>query len=223
MVNSNLIITPSSETGTFAIEVTGHDGVASASTDFTFTLTNNAPELSISDQIATDGVPLSIQLPVLDADGQEIFYTVELLGDELSQLDAEHGFYSDGHYWTNYLGQNERWIRDSDHQWFYLLPGGELHQWNGSFDSSPLIATLTADVYEDPTRLTAPTTIPVTFSVTGGVLTIQAESGYSGTLRMRLTASDGFTVTAAEFRVVVSGSEHSDTDDVFASLAFYDA
>jgi len=222
VVNSNLIITPSSETGTFAIEVTGHDGVASASTDFTFTLTNNAPELSISDQIATDGVPLSIQLPVLDADGQEIFYTVELLGDDFSLLDAEHGFYSDGNYWTNYLGQNERWIRDSDHQWFYLLPGGELHQWNDSFDNSPLIATLSADVYEDPTLLTAPTTIPVTFSVTGGVLTIQAESGYSGTLRMRVTANDGFDVTSIDFRVVVSSSANNNTDTIFANLEFYE-
>ncbi|MFP6764664.1 MAG: hypothetical protein VB858_13645 [Planctomycetaceae bacterium] len=223
MVDSKLVITPSSDIGTFAIEVTCHDGIESASTGFKLTLTNTAPHVSIPDQATTGGVPLSFELPTIDADGHEIFDTVELLGDELSSLDTEHGFYTDGEFWTDYLDQNERWIRDSSHQWFYLLPNGELHQWNGSFDSSRLIATLGTDVYEDPTRLTDPPVIPVRCSVADGLLSVVAETDYSGTVRIRITASDGITVTSTEFRVAVSSSGNSDTDAVFANLAFYES
>lgn len=218
VVDSNLVITPVSDTGTFEIEVTVSDGIDSSSTIFGLELTNAAPELSIADQTATAGVPMMIDLATVDTDGQQLSYTIELLGDELSALDAEYGFHTEGEYWTNYLGQNERWIRDSDNNWFYLQPNGELHRWEGSFDSSPLIITLNSNVYEDPSLLTDSRTVPVTVSNIDGVLHVFAEEGYSGTVLVRVTVSDGYEETTVEFNVAVSGSVTGDTDAVFASF-----
>jgi hypothetical protein len=113
IVDGQLVIMTGGQTGTFDVEVIVSDGFEFSSTALNLAVTNTAPELSIADQTATSGVPLEIALPTVDADGQAITYTVEVLGDELSALDAEHGFWSA----DNYLGQNERWIRNADNQW----------------------------------------------------------------------------------------------------------
>jgi hypothetical protein len=199
IVDGQLVITAGGETGVFGIEVTVSDGVESASTSFNVEVTNIAPELSIDNQTATSGVPLEVELPALDADGQEVVYTIEVLGDELSALDSEHGFWSSGNYYDNYLGQNERWIRDADNQWHYLLSDGSLYRWDGSFNASPLVAELGSEVYDDPSLLTDPQPVAVTATIENGVLIITAAEGYVGNVQIRVTASDGFDQTSTTF------------------------
>ena len=133
VVGNQLTITPGSQTGTFRVDVTVSDGMATTSTNFDVEVLNHAPTLSLDDQVVVAGSTLEIPLPATDEDGHAITYSVELLGDQLSILDAEHGFWSDGNYYTNYLGQNERWIRDVANQWHYLLPDGHLYRWPGEF------------------------------------------------------------------------------------------
>ena len=203
VVDGQLVVTPSGQSGTFQVEVTVNDGAATASTTFNVEVTNNAPSVEIADQDLVAGSPLSIQLPATDADGHAIVYTVEVLGDELSALDGEHGFWSDGNYYTNYLGQNERWIRNADNQWHYLLPTGELYRWEGSFETSTLVAQLGSDVYDDPSLLTDPQPAPVIATLEDGVLTILADAGYVGEVEIRLTADDGYTAVSTTFRVIV--------------------
>ena len=220
VVDGQLVITAGGETGVFGIEVTVSDGVESASTSFNVEVTNIAPELSIDNQTATSGVPLEVELPSIDADGQEIVYTIDVLGDELSVLDNEHGFWSSGNYYDNYLGQNERWIRNADNQWHYLLSDGGLYRWDGSFDASPLVAELGSEVYDDPSLLTDPQPVAVTAIVENGVLVITAAEGYVGNVQIRVTASDGIDATSATFQVnVVADAEDDDfesVDDVYA-------
>lgn len=220
IVDGQLVISSGSQTGTINIEVAVSDGVDSVSTSFSLEVTNTAPEVSIADQVATSGMPLYVELSTVDADGQELVYTVQVLGDELLTLDNEHGFWSGGNYYDNYLGQNERWIRDSDNQWHYLLPNGELHRWDGSFDTSPLIADLDSEVYDDPSLLTDPQATPVTATIENGVLVITAAESYVGNVQIRVTASDGFAQTSTTFLVNVVADDDDDdfesVDDVYA-------
>ena len=218
VVDGQLVITSGNETGTVEIEVTVSDGEESASTSFNLEVINTAPEVDIADQVATSGVPLEVALPAIDADGQTIYYEVEVIGDELSVLDEEHGFWSGGNYYDNYLGQNERWIRNSDNQWFYLLPNGQLHQWNDSFDASPLIASLDSEVYDDPSLLTDPQAVPVTASIEDGILIVTAAEEYVGNVQIRITASDGFEEVATTLNVNVAADDHDfeSVDDVYA-------
>ena len=138
-----------------------------------------------------------------------------MVGDELSVLNGEHGFWSGGNYYDNYLGQNERWIRDVGNQWHYLLPNGELHRWDGSFDASPLIASLASEVYDDPSLLTDPQPVPVAASIVDGVLIITPAEGYVGEVQIRVIASDGFSETSTTFQVNVVAA---DGDDEFESV-----
>ncbi|MDA1160297.1 MAG: hypothetical protein O2983_11865 [Planctomycetota bacterium] len=219
VVDGQLVITSGNETGLVEIEVTVSDGEESVSTTFNLEVTNTAPEVVIADQAATSGVPLEVALLAVDADGQALYYTVEVVGDELSVLDNEHGFWSGGNYYDNYLGQNERWIRDASNQWFYLLPDGELHRWEGSFDASPLIASLASEVYDDPSLLTDPQPVPVAASIVDGVLIITPAEGYVGEVQIRITDSDGFAETSTTFQVNVVADcddEFGSADDVFA-------
>lgn len=217
VVDGQLQVTAGSQTGDFQIEVIVSDGADTASTTFTLEVTNTEPALNIGNQIAVAGVPLQINLPTVDADGHEVEYTVEVIGDELSALDADHGFWSDGDYFTNYLGQNERWIRDADNTWHYLLPSGDLYRWEGSFESSTLIADLGTEVYDDPSRLTDPVPADVIASVEDGVLTISAGAAYSGTVQIRVTASDGYSSVESTFLVEILSDE--DVDAAFSDLS----
>jgi hypothetical protein len=202
--------TTDSQTGTFDIEVIVSDGFESASTSFNLEVANTAPELSIADQSATSGVPLEVALPTVDADGQLVTYTVEVLGNELSALDAEHGFWSEGNYYDNYLGRSERWIRDADDQWHYLLPNGELHRWERSFEASPLIAELGSEVYDDPSLLTDPQAPPVTATIENGVLVITTAEGYVGEVQIRVTASDGYEEVTTTFSISTFANDEDD-------------
>lgn len=217
IVNGQLVISPQGQTGTFEIEVIVSDGELSASTQFALDVTNSSPELSIEDQTLVSGGSIQLQLPAVDADGHALEYTIEIPGDELSQLDAEHGFWSEGEYWTNYLGNSERWIRDADNVWHYLLPTGELFRWEGSFESSTLVASLDPEVYDDPSLLTDPAPSEITVDIDGnGQLTIAVPSGFTGDVQIQVTVSDGFTEVSTEFFVYVPAMD--ETDEVFAAL-----
>ena len=203
IVNGQLVITPGSQTGSFQIQVAVSDAVASDITSFNVEVTNTAPSLILADQTVTSGQTLNIQVPTVDVDGHPITYTVEVLGDQLSTLDSEHGFWSDGNYYTNYHGQNERWIRDAANRWHYLLPNGELYRWEGSFEASQLIANVGNAVYEDPARLTDPQPVPVVGTVENGLLTITTGEDYIGDVTIRVTTSDGITTMTTTFQIFV--------------------
>ena len=66
--------------------------------------------------------------------------SVEAMGNQLSALNEQHGFWSNGNYHTNCLGHQTRWIRDESGQWHFLLPEGGLYRWQTSFAGSTLIA-----------------------------------------------------------------------------------
>lgn len=207
VVDDELFVTPGGQVGEFTIALSITDSVTTDETTFHFSVGNTAPVVNVPDQNATTGQELLIELPAQDADGHAISYSVEVLGGPLATLDAEHGFWADGTYYDDYLGQNERWIRDAGNQWHYLLQNGDLYRWEGSFESSVLIAELGSDVYDDPSLLTDPEPLPISVEIVDGQLTILAEDGYVGELTIRLTADDGYEPYATTFQVVIDEAE----------------
>ena len=190
VVDGQLVLTPQGQAGTFDVEVTVSDGEMSDSTVFAVTVTNSVPVLSIGDHSLVPGEMIELDLPTEDTDGQTLEYTVELLGDEVSALDAQHDFWSDGQYWTNHLGNSERWIRDADNGWHYLLPSGELFRWEGSFESSTLLADLGSEFYDDPSLLTDPQPV-VQAIIENGTLRVTAAENFTGYVEFRIRATDG--------------------------------
>jgi subtilisin family serine protease len=60
-------------------------------------------------------------------------------------LDEEKGFYFDRTYHFNWGGQNEKWFRGKDGQWFYIIGGGFIHKWSGQSQESMMQNGVAAD------------------------------------------------------------------------------
>ncbi len=71
-----------------------------------------------------------VPLSAADPDGDPLTFSavVESLAEA---LDQERGLFSDGNFWENYGGRQEKWLQGASDQWYFLLPNGELHQWDG--------------------------------------------------------------------------------------------
>lgn len=214
-VNGQLVLTPQGQIGTFDVAVTVSDAMETAQTAFSVNVTNTAPTLNLENQTVVAGIPLTIDLPSSDADGHAITYSVEVIGDQLSVLDAEHEFWSNGNYYTNHVGSQERWIRSQSGDWHFLLPDGGLYRWQGSIAASTAIAELGSDVYDNPTLLTDPEPTPIVATLNGDGLTIVAPSDYTGQVQIRIMASDGYQTVSQRVRFSVVSAE--DVDAAFAS------
>jgi peroxidase len=71
-------------------------------------------------------------------DGQSLF------------LDTQFNLRTNGNYYVNWGGANEKWIY-GDTGWLFITPDGGLYQWNGSRTATgTLIASLNAEVWTDP-------------------------------------------------------------------------
>ena len=190
--------------GTFTVQVTVSDGVASASTTFNLTLTNAAPTLgAITAQTMAKGqISLSVPLSVGDADGDKLtVQAVAQIPDAAAyQLNQQYKFQApNATYYLNLWGQNEKWLL-ANNAWYLLLPTGKLYRWGGSvaatLQSANLIATLDSKFYVEPRLLwnaNPPVPPPITFSVQGNQLTIQRPATLTGVFSIDVTVSDGFT------------------------------
>jgi|GEM_PF-1336949 len=130
----------------------------------------------------------SIDLPGILGSGHEATYEVQLVDDELYELDQTHGFYADASYYTGFHGQNEKWFHNENGDWFYLLPNGELGQWQGSFETSNVIATLDPAVYDNPALLHDAMS-QAELSVVGGQLHINPADTFLGSFDIAVTAN----------------------------------
>ncbi len=69
-------------------------------------------------------------------------------------LDQERGLFSDGNFWENYGGLNEKWVRGAGDLWYFLLPNGELYRSDGgSGATGTLVGTPGASYYQQPELL----------------------------------------------------------------------
>lgn len=212
LVGQQIFVTAGQQIDQFDVELQVADETSSTNVRFVVEVINTAPIVQIVNQETVAGQSSVMNLPAEDADGHTLSYAVAILGDELGALDEQHGFWANGgQYYTNYLGESERWIRDSQNHWHYLLPTGALHRWEGSFAGSPLLASLGTDVYDDPARLTDPVEVPVEATIVDNVLTITGSADYIGEVLFELTITDGYQTHVTTFHVsFVSDEDEED-------------
>ncbi|MDA1014643.1 MAG: hypothetical protein O3A00_09360 [Planctomycetota bacterium] len=220
IVDGQLRLTSAQQTGEFEVIVEVTDSFTTTSTSFTVTVTNEAPELNLANIDLAAGGTVEINLPTIDADGHAISYEVEVIDPSLPQLDID--FVDQGSFYTNYLGNNESWLRDNSGQWYFILDDGNFYRWTGSFGASELIAELGTAYYDNPNLILNPAAPAVTATIENGVLTLTATAGFTGSLELRIVATDG--ITSVDQTVLIEAFDSgfaaglvSDTDDVFAN------
>ncbi len=192
---NEIVVAPEADfVGHFAIQLSASDGLATATTQFTVNVINTAPEFpSIGDLAITnsDGT-LLIDLSATDSDGDALIYSAEIINSEVWQLDTSLDLQASDNFYENWGGQNEKWLRSSTSGWHYILPNGEFRRYNGSFENSQLIASLDSSYYGDPNLIADPQALPVTVSITGSQLFIDAADDFVGSFQIRLQVTDGF-------------------------------
>jgi hypothetical protein len=116
------------------------------------------------------------------------------------------GLYTDGNYYTNWGGRNEKWIRDTGGVWYFILPDGGLYRWDGSSHATGmLVAQFSPRFNVDPTLLTNAQAAPAAIQVNGSTLTITPQAGFTGAFYVTATAEDGWGGTDSKtFRVTVN-------------------
>lgn len=81
--------------------------------------------------------------------------------DDYQAFDLNHdlGLHTNGHYYENWGGANERWIAGEQNPWYFITPNGQLHEWGGGtrvsmFEDSLVVARLDTKFYDNPQLLT---------------------------------------------------------------------
>ena len=180
---------------------------------------------------------IDVNLSAIDADGQTLTYSVEVVTDPAAQLaydlDQQLGIEDsarlvENDYFLNYRGLNERYLTSSNSQWFYILSDGSLYQWGGSIAESTFIAKLDSRYYQDPSLLLnaqLPTAPEVSVSIIGSTLTITPPVDFLGLFEVTVSVSDGHRSGSRTFLVDVNDSKSSSTtflDAVFSDLNVMD-
>jgi hypothetical protein len=76
------------------------------------------------------------------------------LPSTLSLMDEVYGFELDGDHWENWGNRGEKWFKDRNNAWYFILPTGDLYLWDGKPRATgELIATLGPTVHADPSLL----------------------------------------------------------------------
>ncbi|MCC6933014.1 MAG: S8 family serine peptidase [Deltaproteobacteria bacterium] len=149
----------------------------------------------------------TLTLKVSDPDGDPLTLSVgfNVLEQQARQLDAELGLWSNGNYYVNSWGYNEKWIRDKNDFWYFILPNGYFYRYE-EFNSVPLISTLSKVYYQDPKLLyqaAESSSAPATLSLIGRRLTITPRENYIGKFTVQVAASDGKSTSYRTFTVTV--------------------
>jgi subtilisin family serine protease len=159
---------------------------------------------------------LAIGLQASDSDGDSLSYSVHVMTiDSLAQkaytLDQQLGLhtYADGNYYTNARGAGEKYLIGDGNVLYFIKPNGSLYRWGGSIGKSLLIDTLSPTYYANPALLHSAQTpglmsissSSVTASITGNVLNVTREPGFSGVLCIRVSVSDGQQTDSEVFTV----------------------
>ena len=112
----------------------------------------------------------------------------------------------------NFFSAGDKWFHSGNGSnsgagggWYYLLPDGTLHAWNGgATNNSPTVATLPTAVYTDPTLLVGQA-LAVTASVSPtGQVTLTPNVAFVGTVRITASVSDGAETTSKSFLLTVT-------------------
>lgn len=212
---NKMTITPlAGFTGSFTIQVTASDGVASASRTLTVNVTQYSPPTlaAIPDQTMKAGQSeLAVNVSVTNPGGLPLTYSAQVQGGDSQayQIKQDLGLASSPNSYTNALGLKEKWILGGNYQWYILLPNGELRKWSNTVKATmiatALIATLDAGYYQEPSKLyNAQAGAGATVTVSGGQLIIRPVAGFKGSFAVTVTVTDGNTTLTRTFQITVT-------------------
>ncbi len=212
--------------GVYYLKVVGY-GTETGTYTLGVSRQNAAPVLATvgSQTMSYSQTTLTIALKATDADGDALTYTatvtaIDSTAQKAYNLDQSLNLhrYSNGSYYQNARGLNERYLLGNKNTLYYILPSGALYRLNGSIAKSVYIDTLSATYYSDPSLLYAATKPSLTevdeacvsVTVSGNTLTITRASNYTGGICVTVGVSDG----------VASDSETFTLSDPLASKAY---
>lgn len=218
IVGGNLILDPApGATGVFVVTVTVSDGKATAKRTFTVTVANQAPVLApIANRTMSPAQSqLNVALSASDADGDPITYSVAVAASSMAyQLDQQYGFFAtaatvNANYFFNHRGLGERYFQGTTGgvtRGYFILPNGDIFLQDNDFAKSQKIGSVDPSFHANiDTLLNAqPGTFTGTASISGGTLILKPASGYTGTLTVIVTASDGSLSDSKTFTVTVA-------------------
>jgi hypothetical protein len=166
-------------------------------TDVAGATTGSAPTLSpIPDQTMTSSQgPLTVTLAGSHPDGDALTYSagVESMA---YHLDQTLGLFSNGNYYDNWGGEQEKWLQGNGGVWYFILPSGAFYQWNGSGGANgTLLATVDPSYWANPYDLWH---APISWSVSGNALALAPAAGYVGSFWVTATVDDGQGGTASQ-------------------------
>jgi hypothetical protein len=120
----------------------------------TRTLQNNPPVLAhIGDATLNHVGTTAIQVEASDPDGHALSFDVAV-ESEAYLINQQFKLETHVTSFDNWGGRDEKWIRSRDFQWFFLLPNGELREWDRSGNATGnLIANVGSYFYNNPLAL----------------------------------------------------------------------
>ncbi len=213
ITGNQLTLTPAANfVGTFLVEENATDGALAAKQTFQVNVTETAPTLGTlaSQTLAHNQGSLTVSVAAGNPDGAALTYAAQALSASQLAVSLKQtlGLAYTGNYWTNFYGDQEKWLRGQNGQWYCLLPNGELRLAGSSaatmLSSTSLVATLDSSFYQDPSLLwnaQAVTAAPVTVTMVGNQLTVRPTAGFMGTFNVQVTVSDGITSVRQSFLV----------------------
>jgi hypothetical protein len=195
-------------TGAFGVQMSVNDGVQTFTTSFLVTVTDAAPTLSLASltppstltPVPTATTPHSsgsvvAQFTGGDADPNEtLTYASQVvsLNYAVEQQLALVALGSDGSFATGDTIAGAKWLQSTNGSnggkpglgQYYLLPGGELHFWDGNAShtgASTLVAALDPSAYADPALLLTATTAGLAFTTEQNLalVPLQSNGGYA--------------------------------------------
>jgi hypothetical protein len=181
-----------------------------------------APTLSPIDSqtVSSATGTLQVGLNATNGSGGDLSYQVSVSGGNSGNGGAyavgqQLGLHEDSSgYHQNNLGQNEKWLASNGSTnalwgWYELATDGTLRPWLGGNSFGAAVATLGSAVWANPGLLTTPpagSASGASASVNNGTLTLSGLQGYTGTLQVNVTASNGAGTASQSFQVNVTNA-----------------
>jgi len=148
-----------------------------------------------------------VNVVAIDPDGGFVTYDVIVQSSAQFWTD-ELGLYDNGNNAENWGGRGEKWLK-GDAGWYFVLPDGALHQWDGSSTASgDFIATLDPSVHMDFSQLDHDPLMSVSSTFNGTTLELQRDSGW-GHVMVTVVASDGTDSGQGAFEVSSVGGQRA--------------
>ncbi len=206
VVGNQLSLTPPPGfSGKFAVEVSASDGKLASATTFQVEVAGLPPALGDMPNVT---VPKSqrkvvFNVPILNAT-ESVNLSVKLVSIEnaAAKLQQQLGLVFAGSYYTNFMGQNEKWMVTRDFRtWYAILPNGEVRKAANTradlLKPENLIATLSPSYYADPSLLwnaQAPKQPKGNLTLQGTQVVLELQEEFVGTLGLEVSVSDGVNV-----------------------------